>query len=88
MGKVSKKTVTKPLTDRQPMCDNDILRLLADQRGRAVSEMVAHFHVTATAIRQRLLRLTRSQLVTRKRNDERRRGRPTYLYYITSQGGR
>ena len=88
MRSVSKKTVTQPLTDRQPMCDNDILGLLADRRGRSVAEMTTHFHVTQTAIRARLRRLTAAQAVTRKRNDERRRGRPTYLYYITSRGDR
>jgi len=86
MGSVSKKPATKPLTNRQPMCDNDVLRLLADQRGRSVSEMATHFHVTQTAIRKRLLRLTLSQSVTRRHNAERRQGRPQYLYYITSQG--
>jgi len=60
MGSASKKTATQPLTDRQPMCDDDILRLLADQRGRSVSEMVTHFRVAHTAIRKRLLRLTLS----------------------------
>ncbi|MGA2258626.1 MAG: hypothetical protein ABSG53_28505 [Thermoguttaceae bacterium] len=86
MGSVSKKTVTEPLTDRQPMCNDDILRLLMDQRGRSVSEMATYFHVTQTAIRNRLLRLTLSQSVTRRRNDGRRRGRPQYLYCITPQG--
>jgi predicted ArsR family transcriptional regulator len=86
MRSIAKKTVTKPLTERQPMCDNDILRLLADQHGRAVSEMVACFHVTQTAIRNRLRRLALAQSVTRKRGGEGRRGRPRYLYYITSRG--
>lgn len=39
---------------RRPMCDRDILRLLADQGPRSVAEMVVHFHVTETAIRLRL----------------------------------
>ena len=86
MGSVSKTTVTKLLTDRQPMCNNDLLRLLADQRGRSVSEMATHFHVTQTAIRKRLLRLTLVQSVTRQRDDANRRGRPPDLYFITSQG--
>ena len=86
MGSVSKKTVTMPPVDRQPMCDNDILRLLADQIGRSTGGMAAHFHVTQTAIRDRLVRLTSLQSVTRRRDEERRRGRPRYLYYITSRG--
>ena len=51
MASVSEKTVAKPLSDRQPMCDNDILRLLANDRGRTVVEMAAHFRVSDTAIR-------------------------------------
>ena len=86
MGSVSKTTETKPLTDRQPMCNNDLLRLLADQRGRSVAEMATHFHVTQTAIRKRLLRLTLVQSVTRQRDDANRRGRPPDLYFITNQG--
>jgi len=85
MESVSKETVTKPLSDRQPMCNDDILRLLADQPGRTVAEMAAHFRVTQTAIRGRLIRLTVAQSVTRKRKDTKQRGRPLYLYYITSQ---
>ena len=73
-------------TDRQPMCDNDILRLLADHSGHTLSGMAGHFHVTLTAIRNRLLRLMRLQSVTRQRNDARRRGRPQFVYYITPRG--
>lgn len=70
-------------TDRKPMCDNDILHLLADQRGRGVSEMAAHFHVTQTAIRGRLLRLTLSQSITRQQDGgQHGRGRPRYLYFL------
>lgn len=86
MESVPKTTAAKAATDRQPMCNNDILRLLADERGRSISEMAAHFSVTLTAIRQRLIRLAGKQLVTRKHDDAKRRGRPKYLYFITSQG--
>jgi len=68
------------------MCNDDILRLLADQPGRTVAEMANHFHVTQTAIRSRLIRLTVAQSVTRRRKDTKQRGRPLHLYYITSQG--
>ena len=73
-------------TDRQPMCDNDILRLLADHSGHSLSGIATHFQVTLTAIRNRMLRLMQLQSVTRQRNDERRRGRPQYVYYITPRG--
>ena len=87
MGSVFKMTATKPLTDRQRMSDNDILRLLADQRGRTVAEMADHFGVARKAIYDRLIRLTAAQSVIRKRDDaDRGQGRPKYLYYITSQG--
>jgi hypothetical protein len=85
MGSVSKKTTTKPPPERQPMCNDDILRLLADHRGRSVSEMATHFGVTQTAIRKRLVRLAAAQSVIRKRDDAHRgQGRPKYLYYLTS----
>jgi len=74
------------MTAQQPMSNNDVLRLLADHRGRSVSEMAAHFHVTQTAIRNRLLRLMSSESVARERHQERRHGRPNYLYYITTRG--
>jgi len=88
MESASEKTATNPLTDRQPMCNDDILRLLADQPGRTVAEMATRFHVTQTAIRARLTRLMVAQSVTRKRGDDamRKQGRPKYLYYITSRG--
>jgi len=85
MESASEKTATNPLTDRQPMCNDDILRLLADHPGRTVAEMATNFHVTQTAIRCRLIRLTVAQSVTRQRKDTKQRGRPLYLYYVTSQ---
>ncbi len=87
MGSVSKKTATKPPTGRQRMRDNDVLRLLEDQRGRTIAEVAAHFRVTETAIRNQLIRLTAAQSVTRQRSDasKGKPGRPKYLYYITSQ---
>ncbi|MGO9108116.1 MAG: hypothetical protein ACLP9L_02680 [Thermoguttaceae bacterium] len=75
-------------TDRQPMCDDDILRLLADHNGRTVAEMAAYFRVTKTAIRNRLIRLMLTQAVTRKCEGERRQSRPEYTYYLSSRGDR
>ena len=86
MGNIPKKTVAKPPIDRQPMCDNDILRLLADQGAHSVSEMAAHFHVTLTAIRNRLVRLTLRQSVTCRLDETKQRGRPRGLYSITNRG--
>jgi len=88
MGSVSKKTATKPPI-RRPMCDDDILRILADHQGHSIPEIVAHFHVTQTAIRYRLNRLMHKQSVIRKRPNKQTRGpgrgRPKHLYFITSQ---
>ena len=90
MASELKKTVTEPLADWRPMCDDDILRLLADQCGRSVAGIAAHFHVTQTAIRKRLLRLEDRQRIVRQREEVRpginKRGRPTYQYFITSRG--
>jgi len=36
-------TATKPLSDRQPLCDKNILRLLTDQRGCTAAEMSPTF---------------------------------------------
>ena len=74
--------------DRQPMCNDDILRLLAERGGRSVTKMASHFRVTQTAIVNRLRRLTAAESVTRKYDDQRRRGRPKYLYYLASRGGK
>ncbi|MEI8373062.1 MAG: DeoR family transcriptional regulator [Planctomycetota bacterium] len=86
MERVSEKTAIKPPI-RQPMCDDDILRLLADHQGHTIPEMAAHFRVTQTTIRSRLNRLMLKQSVTRKCTNEqtRGRGRPKHLYFITSQ---
>ena len=80
------ESATELPTDRQPMSDDDILRLLADQRG-APGRMAIHFCVSQKVIYDRLIRLTLEQSVTRRRDDStRKQGRPRYLYFITSQG--
>ncbi len=70
------------------MCNDNVLRFLADREGHTVSEMVNHFRVTQTAIRARLQRLSAEQTVMRQRRDDlsRKRGRPQFLYYITGRG--
>jgi len=72
--------------ERQFMCNNDVLRFLADEQGRTLAEIATHFGVTLTAIRNRVIRLMQLQSVTRQRNDQRRRGRPQFRYSITSHG--
>ena len=73
-------------TDRYPMCDEDILDLLADQPGRSVAQMAAHFHVSKTAICKRLVRLELAESVTRRCEAKRRRSRPEYSYYLPDRG--
>jgi hypothetical protein len=82
------KTATRPLPDWRRMCDDDILNLLADQRGRSVAQMANHFHVTKTAIRNRLIRLMHVKAVMRTCEGQRRRSRPEYTYYLTGGGGK
>ncbi len=86
MGSMAEKTEPESATDRQPMCDNDVLHLLADQRGRTVAEMAAHFRVSKTAIRGRLMRLMRGHCVNRECEGGPRQSRPEYTYYITKKG--
>ena len=69
------------------MCDADLLRFLAEQPGRTVAQMAAHFQVTKTAIRNRLVRLLHAQSVMRKCEGERRRSRPEHTYYVTGGSG-
>jgi predicted ArsR family transcriptional regulator len=87
VGSMYTTTVTSPPANRQPMCDDDLLRLLADQRPRSVAEMAAHFHVTWTAIRCRLVRLMKTHAVVREPvPSQGRHGRPKYLYYLAGSG--
>ena len=75
------------MTIQKPMCNEDILQLLANRDGRTIFEMATHFHVSKTVIRGRLIRLMLAQSVTRKCMEERQQGgRPQHLYYITNQG--
>ena len=73
-------------TDRQPIRHKDLLRLLAERGGCSIAEMAAHFHVTQTAIRQRLVPPMHTQSVARRYKGERRRGRPRFIYQIASRG--
>ncbi len=87
MGSVSKKSKTKRQADRQPMSDNDLLRLLADKRGHSERNMAEQFSVTPPAIYARLVRLVLAQAVTRKREDIAfGQGMLQYLYCITDRG--
>jgi DeoR family suf operon transcriptional repressor len=66
-------------SDRQML---DIMR----QRGAVtISELVAEMGVTATAVRQRIQRLTEDGLIER-RAERKGRGRPNHRYSLTEKG--
>ena len=62
--------------------DTDLLNLLADSGPLAISDLVQHFAVTRTAVRERLLRLTGEGLVDRELVHG-GRGRPSYRYSLS-----
>lgn len=65
--------------------DQELLRLIQRLQPASVPELCAGLGVTATAVRQRLLRLQADGCVTR--NVERLdRGRPRYAYELTREG--
>lgn len=67
--------------------DNTILDLLRRHGSLTVTELVDMLQVTATAVRQRLSRLTFQGYVERKEKKQ-DRGRPTHAYALTSAGRR
>ena len=67
--------------------DTTILDLLRKQQSMTVSELSAAMGVTATAVRQRLGRLTGQGLVERAVMPQ-RRGRPSHGYSLTAAGRR
>ena len=69
------------------MRDNNVLRLLAGHGGRSAMSLADQLGVTRGAIYLSLHRLTLAKAVTREPDEMRlARGRPGYLYCITSQG--
>lgn len=67
--------------------DEQLIDLLRRSGPMSVSELVQAIGVTATAIRQRLTRLTASGLVDREVT-RRERGRPGHHYRLTEKGRR
>lgn len=67
--------------------DNQVLDLLRRRGPMSVVELVRATQVTATAVRQRLTRLTANGLVDRE-VARRERGRPGHHYRITDKGRR
>jgi predicted ArsR family transcriptional regulator len=67
--------------------DAAILDLLLERESASVSELALSMQVTATAIRQRLMRLMAQGLVARSANRA-KRGRPSHRYALTAEGRR
>ena len=58
------------------------------QKPMSVNELVDELGVSANAVRQRLVRLMASGLVTRTKCEEEGRGRPSHAYLLTDDGHR
>ena len=66
--------------------DRGLIELLRRQGQLGIGELTAAMHVTATAVRQRLVRLMAGGLVQRETNKV-PRGRPSHRYSLTEKGG-
>jgi DeoR family suf operon transcriptional repressor len=78
---------TKVAMNAVETSDEQVLDLLRRGGPMSISELVQAIGVTATAVRQRLSRLTANGLVDREVT-RRERGRPGHRYRITEQGRR
>ncbi len=67
--------------------DTTILDLLRRRQSLSVAELAELLQVTATAVRQRLVRLMGQGLIERETSRE-RRGRPSHRYLLTNAGKR
>jgi predicted ArsR family transcriptional regulator len=65
--------------------DTTIVDLLRRRQSLTVAELAELLHVTATAVRQRLVRLMAQGYIERQTSRE-RRGRPSHKYRLTSAG--
>src|SRR5438477_12011762 len=71
--------------------DRGLIELLRQRGQLSVSDLTAAMKVTATAVRQRLSRLMRQDLVRREATHNeaaKSRGRPTHQYALTEKGRR
>lgn len=70
------------------LSDETIVDYLRRQGSATVGDLVDFTGVTATAVRQRLMRLMDEGRVARTQADQTRRGRPTHRYELTLTGVR
>jgi len=68
-----------------PLADKKVTGLLRSNGRMSVSDLVDAMGITATAVRQKLNRLTASGLVART-DDSSGRGRPVHMYSLTEKG--
>src|SRR5688572_23370720 len=74
-------------TEEFASSDESLLDLLRRRGGLSVLELEKLMQVTATAVRQRLARLTGMGLIERKAHKA-KRGRPVHRYELTAKGRR
>src|SRR5688572_27454444 len=67
--------------------DEGLIDLLRRHGALGISDLVAKMHVTATAVRQRLNRLTANGMIERVVTQV-PRGRPSHRYSLTEKGRR
>jgi DeoR family transcriptional regulator, suf operon transcriptional repressor len=67
--------------------DRQLIDLLRQRGALGIGELTAAMHVTATAVRQRLARLTKQGLIQRQ-SAKPPRGRPSHTYSLTEKGRR
>ncbi len=77
----------KPAETAVESSDRGLVDLLRRRGAMNVTELVAAMHVTATAVRQRLVRLMTQGLVERDAS-KMGRGRPSHRYKLTEKGRR
>ena len=75
------------MSSKKPTCDGDLLDLLRAKGPLGVAKISKAIRVTATAIRQRLMRLMGQGLIEREAVRA-GRGRPKHLYRLTESGMR
>ena len=67
--------------------EQDVIQILLEFGPCSISELEKHLDITATAVRQRLVRLMAAGFIDRKSNSE-GRGRPNHKYQVTDSGRR
>lgn len=84
---VAAENTPNPAVEEFASSDEALLGLLRRHQALTVGEMEKLMRVTATAVRQRLARLTALGLVERKAHKA-QRGRPVHRYELTAKGRR